>query len=400
MLVLLVWLLAAPPPARAFVRTVQAEQMRARGHGTHVYKDRGASGGRAVRFTTRAPRSLARWRFSATLVTVWADGTACEGAPRVGVRIDGHLALDARVVPGGWKQYGALVHIRGGRHRVQVYLPDPRRTRSCRRTLLVDKLVLSRAAETSTSNWQVVFDDEFNGTQLDATKWSAYNWAAHSKFYDPANALVENGLLRLRASAPNRSAMVQTLGKFAPRYGLIEASIRVPSGQGLWPSFWLKTAQVATVKYPEVDLLEMWMTAPTNDIYDPFTVSQNYHWQGADGRPQSNHSWVFGRTDYSAGFHRFAVEWEPGSIRWFIDGVQTKEVSGPTVSNVPMFLVLSLQIGHAWWLGDTFAPNASTPFPSYLDVDWVRVYQRCGAPGSSPMAPSPLSAPSVNGCMP
>ena len=46
------------------------------------------------------------------------------------------------------------------------------------------------------------------------------------------------------------------------------------------------------------------------------------------------------------------------------------------VSRVPMFLVLSLQIGHADWLGSDFDVGPTTPFPSYMDVDYIRVYQR------------------------
>jgi beta-glucanase (GH16 family) len=146
----------------------------------------------------------------------------------------------------------------------------------------------------------------------------------------------------------------------------------------------------------------MWMTDRTDDRNDPFTVSENYHWQTQDGATSDNHSWVLGTTNYSAGFHRFAVQWDPGSIRWFIDGVQTKVIVGPTVSNVPMFLVFSLQIGHAAWLGADLEPNANTPFPSYMDVDWIRVYQRCGAAAQeSSLATSYRSSvPALNGCEP
>jgi beta-glucanase (GH16 family) len=84
---------------------------------------------------------------------------------------------------------------------------------------------------------------------------------------------------------------------------------------------------------------------------------------------------VRGTTNFSTGFHRFALQWDPGSIRWYIDGVQTKVISGPNVSTVPMFLVFGLQIGHAPWMSG-FEPDATTPFPSYMDVDWVRVYER------------------------
>jgi Glycosyl hydrolases family 16 len=367
---------AAPGVARASARSVEVEHMLAPSHGTRVYRDSTASGGRAVVFTRRV---ALRWRTSpvgATRVGVWASGVDCRGVVRVALSIDGRRVLDSPVHSGGWKEYSVPLQLRTRRHRIKLYFPDPRRTRSCERRLRVDRLVFSNAREGSTINWHPVFDDEFDGGALDLFKWNPFNWNARTGFFDPSNAVVEGGLLRLRASAPNRSAMVQTLGKFAMRYGRIEASIRVPSGQGLWPSFWLKTAQVASAKYPEIDVLEMWMTDRPDDLNDPFTVSQNYHWTTPSGDVESSHSWVRGSTDYSAGFHRFALQWDPRSIRWFIDGVETKEVDGPMVPTAPMFIAFSLQIGHAWWLGSNFAPNANTPFPSYMDVDWVRVYQR------------------------
>jgi beta-glucanase (GH16 family) len=393
---------AAPASACASTRTVQVERMRAQGHGSRVYADATASRRKAVVFTGSGARTFGPSRFSATRVNVWASGFNCRGNPRVAVRIDGRRALNAPVTGSGWKDYSALPRIRRGRHRVQVYFPNPRRARSCTRRLLVDKLVFSEADKTTPARWQTVFDDEFDGSQLDQTKWNSFNWSAHSNFYDPSNALVQGGLLRLRASAPNRSAMVQTLGKFAMRYGRVEASVRIPNGQGFWPAFWLKTAQVRTVKYPEIDVFEMWMTDRTDDRNNPSTVSENYHWQTQDGRSGADHSWVLGTTDYSAGFHRFAVQWEPGSIRWFIDGVETKKVVGRNVSSVPMFLIFSLQIGHAGWLGQDLEPDANTPFPSYMDVDWVRVYQRCGSAGQELALPTFYSsaAAALDGCLP
>jgi beta-glucanase (GH16 family) len=367
---------ATSTSARASTRTFQVEDMHAQGHGSTDYADATASRRKAVVFTGRAARTFVLPRFAATLVSVRARGVDCLGAPRLAIRIDGHQVLNLPVDPEGWKVYSALLHLGSRRHRVRVRLLNPGHTRMCRRQLLVDKLVFSNTRESSTTGWRLAFDDEFDGSGLDPTKWNPLNWSPRSKFYDASNALVQGGLLRLRASAPNRSAMVQTLGKFAMRYGRIEASIRVPSGQGFWPAFWLKTAQVRTVKYPEIDVLEMWMTDRIDDLNNAFTVSENYHWQAQDGLGGMDHSWVLGKTNYTAGFHRFAVQWEPGSIRWFIDGVQTKAIVGPHVSSVPMFLVFSLQIGHAWWLGPDLEPNAGTPFPAYMDVDWVHAYQR------------------------
>ena len=181
-------------------------------------------------------------------------------------------------------------------------------------------------------------------------------------------------MLRLQASAANRSAMVQTLGKFSLTYGRVEASIRMPRGQGFWPAFWLQTTDV-THGDPEIDILEMWMTDATNDLYDEHTVSQNYHYQ-YHGQKADVHSWVRSPVDYTKGFHHFAMEWEPGVVRWYIDGVKTKEYrNNGVVGRGPMYLILSLQIGHADWIPG-FGATPATPFPSSMDVDWLKVWKR------------------------
>jgi beta-glucanase (GH16 family) len=344
-------------------------------HGVRAYADPTASGGRAVVFTHHVAVTIGPARFGATRVGVWARANHSRGNALAAVRIDHRLVLRAAVHPGKWREVSAPVRLRSGQHLLQVSFQNPRRTSACQRRLLLNKVVVSDEPGGSRRQWHLVFDDEFNGAQLDTAKWNPFQWNAQSGFYDPSNALVEGGLLRLRASSPTSSAMVQTLGKFALLYGRIEASIRMPRGQGFWPAFWLMPTAVATVDGPEIDVLEMWMTDRTDDLNDSHTVSQNYHWDSS-GQHRQEQSWVRGPTDYAAGFHRFGLVWDSHSLRWYIDGVETKELTGPIVSQTPMFIIFSLQIGHAWWLGPDGEPNTNTSFPSYMDVDWVRAYRR------------------------
>jgi beta-glucanase (GH16 family) len=351
------------------------KQMRLPKRGATLYKDRTAPGGRAVVLSRRLNVSLGSARFGAARLGVWARTRECRGPARVRVSVDGRRRLDVPVQKGPWKQYSALVALRPGLHRVTVGFPNPRRSGGCVRLLRVGKVTFSSTAQKASEGERLVFDDEFDGTQVDQSKWNTSNWKARSGFYDPGNVLVQNGMLRLRASAANRSGMAQTLGKFQATYGRVDAAIRLPRGQGFWPAFWLKTAAVPLITNPEIDVLENWETDRPDDLNDPYTISQNYHWADANGQAQSDHSWVRGSTDYTAGFHRFSVDWRPGLIRWFIDGVETKQVKGPMVSRVPMFVVFSLQIGHADWLGSDFEVGPTTPFPSYMDVDYIRVYQ-------------------------
>lgn len=222
-------------------------------------------------------------------------------------------------------------------------------------------------------NWRLTWDDEFSGSQLDASKWNPAYWKGNA-FYAPSNVSVGGGLLHLKAATRSSSAMVQTLGKLTLRSGRIEIGAKSPQGQGLWPALWLRPVDLQQ-NYPEIDMLEMWMTDDPSDGYDSNVTFFTYHWPdnsklGGNGMAQGGYR----GPDYAAGFHQLAVEWSPGSARWYVDGVERWSVTGPTVDATALFLVLSLQVGGAFWTshGD---PSANTRFPAELQVDYVRVYQ-------------------------
>ena len=375
-LALLVLALAAAP-AGAATRTWQAERLREAGPGLRVYKDRSASARRAMELRSRGSVTIGPSRFRADRITIRARGKTCAGNARMLVTIGHRKILASPVLPSYWREYGATFHAPKGRQRLRIRLSNPGGTRSCRRLLNVDWVQLTQGAvERSTHTWRLAFDDEFNGTELDTTKWNPTNWK-DSKFYDPANVLVADGRLLLRASAPNRSAMVQTLGKFEFTYGRLETEIKVPRGKGFWPAVWTRTPDLEQpYGDPEIDLLEMWMTNSDQDLNDEYTISHNYHYENQAGVPQSSHTWTRSNTSYATGFHTLGIEWEPGRISWFVDGIETKRFTGPLVASTPQFLVFSLQIGHASWIGPAFDPDQTTPFPSYMQVNWVRVWQR------------------------
>ena len=87
-------------------------------------------------------------------------------------------------------------------------------------------------------------------------------------------------------------------------------------------------------------------------------------------RPKSDSKeWV--GPDFTADFHTFAVEWEPEGIRWFVDGIE-RQHSGMGSPDVPMYVILNLAIGGDW----DGNPDATTPFPAEMLVDWVRLYTK------------------------
>ena len=219
-----------------------------------------------------------------------------------------------------------------------------------------------------------VFADEFNGTRVDADKWSSgYPWGCTNETtgerqcYVPEALTVRDGLLVIEADRvpggrlPYRSGMIVSAGSFSRRYGYFELRAKLPRGKGLWPAFWLLPKP--TGKWPpELDVMELFGS-------DPDTVLMGQHWRDAAGRERKRiRSWA--GPDFSAGFHTFGLSWGPDAVVWYVDGVERYR----SVRNIPteeMYVLVNLAVGGEG-PGD---PDASTRFPSRMEVDYVRVWE-------------------------
>jgi beta-glucanase (GH16 family) len=229
------------------------------------------------------------------------------------------------------------------------------------------------------SHWQLVFADDFSGDILDGAKWStSYPWGSTADWtpsldYRAYNVIVRTGSVKLRAlhdsldGRPYSSGMLCSAGKFAFRYGYVEARAKIPAGRGLWPAFWLLPASGDWP--PEIDVME-------NIGSSPNIQHMHYHYVDRLGATRdSGGSWV--GPDLSTDFHTYAVEWSPAAIRWYVDGTERRSsyAEPSTIASEPMYLIANMQIGGTW-PGD---PDASTPFPSEFKIDYVRVWQPTGA---------------------
>jgi beta-glucanase (GH16 family) len=225
-----------------------------------------------------------------------------------------------------------------------------------------------------TGTWTLAWRDEFDGTTLDASKWNAMrrrdSYNNEKQFYLPENVVVENGLLRLVSKRESiteggvtrafTSGLVNTLDKFSQLYGRFVVRARLPRTRGIWPAHWMLPAD--NTWPPEIDIMELLGHAPT-------TVYMTNHW-GVYPAVQRNGGQYTG-PDFSQDFHTFALEWEPGVLRWFVDEIQ-RFTSESGVPNKPFYLILNTAVGGDW-PGD---PDETTVFPQYHDIDWVRVYER------------------------
>ncbi|WP_426404729.1 ricin-type beta-trefoil lectin domain protein [Streptomyces sp. R-07] len=253
----------------------------------------------------------------------------------------------------------------------------------------------------------VTFSDDFDGpagSAADGTRWQTEtgdNVSNHERQYYTAGnrnaALDGQGHLVITARKENpgnyacwygrceyTSARLNTAGKFTTRYGHVEARMKVPRGQGMWPAFWMLGDDIGQVGWPnsgEIDVME-------NVGFEPSTVHGTLHGPGYSGSGGIGAPYTLpGGQVFADAFHTFAVDWSPDVISWSVDGTvyQTRtpaDLGGRTwVFDKPFFLILNLAVG-GYWPGD---PDGSTAFPQQLVVDHVRVTTADGPVTSGPI---------------
>jgi beta-glucanase (GH16 family) len=258
--------------------------------------------------------------------------------------------------------------------------------------LTVGTLWAGPVAAPPSSDWCLVWSDEFtqpDGSAPDPAKWrfdiGGNGWGNNElEFYTSRtnNVRIEDGKLVIEArreifgGRTITSARLLTKGKGSWTYGRVEARIKIPRGQGVWPAFWMLGTNIDTTPWPacgEIDIME-------NIGREPRTIHGTVHGPGYSG-------------DYGIGgpvtlpvgtaiaddFHVFAVECEAASIRWFMDGQQYFSVTPARlprnarwVFNQPKFILLNLAMGGKW----PGNPDATSAFPQRMIVDYVRVYEK------------------------
>ncbi|WP_311315009.1 RICIN domain-containing protein [Streptomyces naphthomycinicus] len=244
------------------------------------------------------------------------------------------------------------------------------------------------------------FSDTFDGpagSAVDGAKWTLEtgdNANNHERqYYTPGTenaALDGQGHLVITARKENpagyqcwygsceyTSARLNTAGKFTARYGHVEARMKIPRGQGMWPAFWMLGTPVNWPDSGEIDVME-------NVGFEPSAVHGTIHGPGYSGSGGIGAGYTLPNGQaFADAFHTFAVDWAPDSITWSVDGnvYQRRtpaDLGGKTwVFNKPFFLILNLAVG-GYWPGD---PDGSTQFPQQLLVDSVSVTTSGSAAG-------------------
>jgi beta-glucanase (GH16 family) len=302
----------------------------------------------------------------------------------------------------------------------------------------------SLGAQTAPSSvWRMTWHDEFSGAAIDTSKWGfdlGNGFAADSgktfvsgwgndelQCYSASrrNAFVAGGMLRLVARAdtaggcPYSSARLKTRradgsALFAQRYGRFEFRAKLPVGQGVWPALWM---------LPQDDAYGTWAASGEIDVMEargqtPSTVLGTLHYGSRwPHNAFTSADYVLPGNGSITDFHVYVVEWEPGRMRWLVDGVVTQTQSfwwssskqdgragvkptqesdlnaWPAPFDQRFYLIMNLAVGGRF-LGN---PDASTRFPVEMIVDYVRVFERRAGPGALlPRGAGALAFPSAD----
>lgn len=258
---------------------------------------------------------------------------------------------------------------------------------------------LTSQVVTPPPQWQLVWSDEFNGP--DGSVPNQSNWTydiggggwgnneLESYTSRPQNAYIQGGNLVIEARKETytgqdnitrdyTSARLKTQGLFSQTFGRIEARIKIPYGQGLWPAFWMMGSDITTAGWPtcgELDIME-------NIGREPSIVHGTIHGPGYINLSNLTAAYTLpGGQKFSDDFHVFTIDWTASAIRFYVDGNLYETVTPASlpagtdwVFNKPFFIILNVAVGGGW----PGNPDSTTVFPQTMLVDYVRVYKQAG----------------------
>jgi len=216
-------------------------------------------------------------------------------------------------------------------------------------------------------------------------------WGSTTSPCDTANPnayVGTDGYLHIVARNPSpgvyTSARMKTQGLFSFQYGRLEFRAMVPEAQGFWPAGWLLGNDIATVNWPgcgEQDVMERVNVAAWQDTLD--WNAGSIHGTGFTGGNIGNkYHFTAGQT--AAQWHIYGMAWTPQSVKYYIDDPVNGVYATFTPSSITSFngsvwpfdkgdgafMIFNLAVGGSW----PGPPDATTPFPSEVVVDWVRIY--------------------------
>ena len=278
----------------------------------------------------------------------------------------------------------------------------------------------------------MVWSDEFDGTEIDTSKWGFEQncWGGGNNeqqcYTDrPVNSYVADGVLTIlaqrenftgpntpegdgstTATLPYTSARLRTKNLEEWTFGRFEIRAKLPAGQGTWPAIWMlptNSPYGTWASSGEIDIMEAVNlktvtggAAPEARVHGTLHYGRNWPENKSSGAAYT----LPGGANPADDFHTYALEWEEGEIRWYVDGVhfatqrdtgwysQYKQdgslvdapVGAPFDRHSQYHLLLNLAVGGNWAGNTNNTGIDESVFPQKMLVDFVRVYQCSGAP--------------------
>lgn len=254
----------------------------------------------------------------------------------------------------------------------------------------------SSPIEDTHKGYTLKWEEQFDGTSLNRDDWNvelhAPGWVNNElqEYVDSEdNIYVKDGNLVLKpiktvgsdGTVSYTSGRVNTQNKHNFKYGLFEARVKVPAGQGFLPAFWMMPANENLYgQWPrcgEIDIMEV-LGHETNTSYGTIHYGNPHS--------ESQGKYTLGSGNFSDEYHVFSVEWEPGKIKWYVDGkvihtendwysatVGQGEITYPAPFDQPFYIILNLAVGGDW----PGNPDSTTDIEkaAYM-IDYVKVYQK------------------------
>jgi beta-glucanase (GH16 family) len=225
-------------------------------------------------------------------------------------------------------------------------------------------------------SWGLAWNDEFDGTSLQADRWrpgrdagtdAPFQGSGEAAWFSPSSVSVQDGSLRLTlqqdlrdldgTTYPYRTGVVTAKNAFLVKPGsYIEARIKVPSCDGCWPAFWL----VPTDRWPpEIDIFEYFGTqAQTRPSFNYHTPSEDQTGPDRYGEPG---------VDYRADFHVYGLLWDGTQAVPYLDGRAYPAIAATEdMTSLPLMMILNLSVQA------DHHPQAG----AQMQVDWVRVWRQ------------------------
>lgn len=238
----------------------------------------------------------------------------------------------------------------------------------------------------SQQQWQLVWEDNFNGSTLDTTKWTRIppnhaDWGKHMTSDDRCYDL-KDGKLYLRGinnpdttkdPRPFLTGGIWSKGKFAFQYGKVEIRAKLECAQGAWPAIWMLAETNKYGAYPrngEIDIME-------HLNYDSIIYQTTHSYYTLDLKQTEKPPHGGKATLRNGEFNTFGISWYPDKIVFLLNGKET--FTYPRVEGVdpsqwpydqPFYLLIDQQLGGNW-VGKVNPKD----LPVQMIVDWVKVYQ-------------------------